>query len=784
MLKKRNFIWIILASLLVTTACYAQTAPKFDKTLSVKGLKENVVVRRDSRSIPYIEAKNEYDLYFAQGFETAKDRLWQMDLYRRVARGQLAELFGKQVLNEDKRWRKLGFSGIAEEGLKVLNPDLKKALAAYADGVNAYITSVDKKDLPVEFKILQYEPTEWKPTDTIVVGKILADSLSTTWWQDLNRLNLKKLPKDKYEAITNKVTPSDVILFGKDSAKTRTATAESNISLPKIDDELIEGIETAKEIRKKSLERIGFYAKDLAASNNWVISGKKTADGKAILANDPHLRPTAPGIWYLTHLSTPNLKVAGVTVPGVPGIILGHNDSIAWGATNVGPDVQDLYIEEFNDKGEYKTPDGWKKPRVRKEVIKVRSNLLKPETVDETLEVVETRNGVIYRESGGKKLALKWTARIPKNQEFEAFFLLNRAKNWNEFKSALKSYGGPMQNFVYADTKNNIGWYAAGRVPIRRKGEGALPYNGSTNDGEWLDYIPFEELPNLYNPPSGFIVTANQRIVGTDYKYQQLVRQFAAPWRAKRIYELIDSKDKITMDDVSDIQFDSYNIPLSSFAKEIVKRKAASTETLEVLKNWNGKMKADSVGATIASAINSCVGNEIASVNKPASGWMFRNTIMHWAIPNNEKRWLPAKYSSYDEMLKTCESKSIERLSKIKRLGTNKSNWKWGNYSQATFQHPLAAAPLIGGQFKANFTNVDGSGQTPNVGDSVSMRFVAKPANWDETRHTIPLGQSGNPQSKHWKDQFDSWRTGKSMVFPFSSEIVKSVAKETTLLMK
>ena len=780
---KNHLLLFAIFSLLTFsfTACYAQAVPKIDETLAVSGLKENVIVRRDKRSIPYIEAKNDSDLYFAQGYETARDRLWQMDLYRRVARGRLAELFGKQVLNEDKRWRKFGFSEIAEKSLKVISPDLRKALEDYARGVNAYIASVDKKQLPVEFQILQYEPEEWRATDTIVIGKILADGRSTTWWQDLNRVALKKLPAAKYDSITNKVSPRDVVLFGKDTIKVRENT-RSNTASFQPSDEIDEFVAEARKIRKSSLERIGFYAERLAASNNWVISGKRTADGNPILANDPHLRASAPGIWYLAHLSSPGMRVSGVTFPGVPGIILGHNQFIAWGATNVGPDVQDLYFEEFNEQGEYKTPDGWKKPVIRKEEVKFRPNPLSPKTESETLEVIETRNGVIYREVNGKKLALKWTARIPEFQEFEAFFKLNRAQDWKGFKKSLETYGGAAQNFVFADTKGNIGWHVGGKIPIRRQGEGEVPYDGVTKNGDWVSYIPFNELPNLYNPESGFIVTANQRIVGTDYKYQQLTRQFAAPWRARRIYDLIESKPKITIEDVAEIQHDSYNIPASEFAKEIVKRKAASPETIALIKGWNGRMTANSVAATIVTEINRCVGNEVASQNKPAGNWAIRNAILPRALPENDKLWLPKAYANWDALLKTCETKSLKRLGNLKRLGKDKSGWTWGKYNTSDFSHPLAVAPLIGGQFKASFTNVDGSGQTPNVGKSVSMRFIAKPANWDETRHVIPLGQSGDPQSKHWKDQFESWRTGNSSVFPFSVEAVADNTEKAILL--
>lgn len=778
MLRKTKLIWLIIASLMITTACFAQVDTKIDKTFSIKGLKENVIVRRDERSIPYIEAKSEADLYFAQGFETARDRLWQMDLYRRVARGQLAELFGKQVLDEDKRWRRFGFSQIAEESLKTMSPNLKIALENYARGVNAYIATLDKASLPVEFQILQYQPTEWKSTDTLVIGKILADGLGTTWYQDANVSSLKeKLSKEKFEQLTDKTTDYDVVLFGKDSEKAKGKSASI-----KFDNDLEKFVAESIETRKRSLIRTGFYAEELAASNNWVISGKRTKDGKAILANDPHLQASAPGIWYLINLSIPGMRVSGVTFPGVPGVVLGHNEYIAWGATNVGPDVQDIYIEKFNDKGEYQTPNGWKKPVVRKEVIKVRENLLKTDTKDEVIEVLETRNGVVIQDSSDAKIALNWTARNPSNQEFEAFILLNKAKNWNEFNNAVKTYGGASQNFVYADVDGNIGWHVGGVIPIRRTGEGLFPYDGTKNEGDWVSYIPYNELPSLYNPPSGFIVTANQRIVGTDYKYQQMTRQFAAPWRAKRITDLIRNNNKISMNDVSDIQHDVFNFPLSEFAREIVKRKAASEQTLEILKGWDGKMDAESIGATVANTINVCVGNKIAEENKPASGWSIRQTILIKAIPANDKLWLPKEYKNWDDILKVCDEQATESLSKNKVLGENSANWKWGKYNAADFSHPLAVAPLIGGQFKLSFDNVGGSGQTPNVGENVSMRFIAKPANWDETHHVIPLGESGDPKSQHWKDQFEYWKTGKPAIFPFTKEAVNKAAKELILL--
>jgi penicillin amidase len=776
MKNKFSSFWVVAFVLLASSFCLAQTAAK---NLSVAGLKETVTVRRDTRSIPYIEAKTEADLYFAQGYITASDRLWQMELLRRVSRGELAELFGKQVLEEDKRWRRYGFSKIAEDSMATLNPQLKKALEDYARGVNAYIATLDKESLPPEFKILQYQPTPWKPTDTICIGKILAEGLSSTFRQDLIRASLLKLDKDKLADLTSNITPFDVVLYGKDAAQVQSRI--TNYELPITDADLAFA-ETDAKIRQNSLSRVGLYAEDLAASNNWVISGKRTADGKAMLANDPHLQPAAPGIWYLTHLSTPDMRVSGVTFPGVPGIVLGHNAEIAWGATNVGPDVQDLYKETFNDKGEYKTPNGWEKIVVRREEIKVRPNLLSPATETQVLEVEETRNGAIITDEVGQKWALKWTARDPKNQEFEAFFKLNRAKNWTDFQTALKTYGGASQNFVYADVKGNIGWWAAGKIPIRKTGDGALPYDGATADGDWTGFIPFEELPHLYNPKEGFIVTANQRTVGTDYKYfGVMTRDAANPWRARRIYDLLKNNTKVTMDDVRDIQHDVYSGVLKDLANEIIKTNSASPETLAVLKTWDGKMTAGSKPALIINEIRNCTAQKISwGYNIPRQ--VVQERLSYWVIKEKPARWLPPDFASFTDVLKTCDTEVRKAITRSTDYGADEANWRWGKTFETNFFHPLSLVPLIGGQFALKAENISGSGVTPNVGPYVSMRHIASPGNWDATRHVIPLGQSGDPNNPHWKDQFEAWRTGTPAIFPFTKPAVEQNAKEIWVL--
>ena len=790
----------LILILIFSTACYAQTVePPVDKTLTIAGLKDKVTVRKDARSIPYIEAMNDEDLYFVQGFVTAIDRLWQMDLYRRVASGRTAELFGNAALERDKRWRRFGFQAIVEESYRNFSPEYKSILDNYARGVNAFIATLDKDSMPPEFNILQYTPEPWKATDSLIIGKILADGLSTSWHHDATRAKFKDLPKEKFDQLFIEKTPFDVLVVGKDEERVQIPNSKFQIQKskdqsPKIKDQssfdtktlenLFAFAEKDEAVRKSSLEEIGFYQEFNAASNNWVISGKRTLDGKPILANDPHLDASAPSIWYLTHLSTPKNRVSGVTFPGVPGIVLGHNEFIAWGATNLGPDVQDIFIKNFNDKNQYQTANGWQNAKVRIEEIKVRKNLLKPETEIIKLEVLETDDGVVIQDDGNKKIALKWTALDAKNNDFEAFYLLNRAKTWDEFKAALKTYGGATQNFIYADVAGNIGFHNGGRIPIRSSGDGSFPNDGAKNEGKWTGYIPFEELPNSLNPPEGFIVTANQRLAGDNYKYF-LGRSFADPYRALRIRQLIENNSKMTINDSMDIQKDIFSISYSNFAREIVRMEAAGSETLAVLRGFDGKTAADSKAAMLISemrgtflqkVLTGTIGKEKADNYR----WSMQNSFIDWLVREKPAVWLPKEFADYKTLL--LESDKTARENLTKKFGADESKWLFGKSSQFRFSHPLAQAPLIGALFAIEPFDYYGGFSTPNVGAAVSMRFVTSPGDWDKTRHAITLGQSGIPKSPHFKDQLNDWKSGNTPVFPFSKAMVEKSAKEVIVI--
>ncbi|HEX5736594.1 MAG TPA: penicillin acylase family protein [Blastocatellia bacterium] len=767
------------------------------------GLKRNVTVRRDERAITYIEAATEEDLYFAQGYATASDRLWQMDLLRRTGRGELSEIFGRGTLEEDKQYRTYGFTKLSETLLSECSPAMRAALEAYARGVNAFLDSRDDKTLPLEFRLLKYKPRAWSPADSIIIGKTFSVTLATTWQADVMRAALADLPVDRRDALLPEASSLDVLLVGSDGARKKTAAAPSPpgpLLRAAVEEISADALLAAMRAARRSLERVGLYAEGRAISNNWVVSGKHTTTGKPLLANDPHLAPSAPSIWYMSHLSTPDMRVAGVTIPGAPGIIIGHNERIAWGVTNLQADVQDLYIERFDQENlrRYKTPAGWREAEVRREQIKVRRGMADAATDTVEFEITVTEHGPIILQQGGNHYALRWTALDPKSVSFETFYKINHARNWNEFRAALRDYVEPAQNFVYADVNGRIGYYGAGKIPIRRTGDGSLPYDGSTGAGEWTGFIPFEKLPQLYDPPSGVIVTANNRIVGRDYPYL-LTREWASPYRARRIFDLLQSKGKLSADDFRAIQGDTYSFAGIIFAREVVKifRNSAQAgnadgwmETLRLFESWDGHVRPESRASVLAAEMRGAFRRRIlAAALGPARSqtyaWSNVDTFIDRIITERLREWLPEGFKDYAELLRACYADARQAL--VKLLGADESQWRWGHpaYAQAQFPHPLASAPFVGQQFKiAPFpqTGSRSSLTTVNVGAAVSMRFIADTSDWDGTQQGIPLGQSGDPSNPHWADQLSDWRGVTPRRFPFTRKAVAEAAKQTLVL--
>ena len=779
----------------------AAAIPASDEIV-LNGLRERVLVRRDERGIPYIEAANEDDLYFAQGFVVASDRLWQMDLLRRTAAGNLSEVLGQITLESDKRHRVLGFGALADSLVNRLAAPVRAQLEAYCRGVNAYIDSCDVASLPPEFGYLQYRPTHWRPADSLLVGKLMGETLSTTWPLDITRAARADLPRDKRDAIAQASSPWEAPVAYNDGPENKGAGSSGRSRAVLHNAEamggILEELFAINRTMQEALSRVGLYAPELAASNNWVVSGKRTASGKPLLANDPHLAPSAPSIWYMAHLSAPGLRVAGVTFPGTPGIVLGHNQYIAWGATNLGADVQDLYIEQFDkeNKNRYKANDGWHDAQIRKETLLVRKNLKDPATDPVSFDVTVTSHGPIVLERASVRYALRWVLLESDAAELTAFYAINRARNWKDFCAALKEFPGPSQNFVYADVEGHIGYYGAGKIPIRRKGDGSLPYDGSVDEGDWTGYVPFEKLPHVYDPPGGMIATANNRIVGTGYPFH-LTSDWAPPYRARRIMDLLQAKQKLTPADFSAIQGDVYSISAADFAQrfiDVVTKDGGAgddrdlQETLELLKKWDGRILADSRAALILSETRGAFRGRVlkaglgAALAAQASGDI-GSTFLDFLIREQPREWLPAEFKSYSELMRACEKEARESLTK--RLGADSSQWTWGRLVIGRFQHPLAIPLLTGEKFTIlPFPQAGSSGTFPtvNVGTGVSMRLIADVADWDDTHQGITLGESGNPASPHWTDQLKDWKAVTTPIFPFSKEAVVKAARQTVQL--
>lgn len=798
-----SLLRLLLLALLVSPIdpqpARSQTPAPSPAVVQISGLRERVTIRRDDRGIPYISASNDEDLYFAQGYATASDRLWQMDLFRRTARGELSEILGNATLEEDKRHRTLGFAQAADAEVAQAPPKSRALLEAYAKGVNAYIDSLGPKDFPPEFQLLQYRPRPWTPADSLAVVKLFFESLSNTWRLDVMREALAGLPSEKLSALLPEMSPLDVLVMGKDTkamtGKPTQGFEVTNGFSPALAEVLMQ--DEAAQIR--SLGRVGLHAEALAASNNWVVSGKHTVSGKPLLANDPHLAPSAPSIWYLAHLSAPGVRVAGVTAAGLPGVVIGHNDHIAWGFTNVGPDVQDLYVEKFDSANplRYMTPAGWRDAEVRHEQIKVRKGFTDTATEIVNHDVTVTRHGPIILERDSRRYALRWTALDPKLNNPGGVYALNRARNWREFTTALRAYTPPMQNIVYADTEGHIGYYAAGVVPIRKSGDGAVPYDGSTDAGEWVSFIPFEKLPQLYDPPSGMIITANQRIVGTDYPHF-LTHSWAQPYRARRIHELLNKNQKHSADTFRQILGDTYSIAGSTFAKAIAKtlKGHAATQqdqklqqTLTAFESWDGHVNADSRVAplvaqmriaTRSKVLTAALGPDLVKIFQ----WSNFDTTLDKIITEQPREWLPKEFASYADLYLAAYQDARQAVTKS--LGADESKWLWGEMAKARFPHPLAVAPLVGLQFAIPPVPQNGTGglvgATVNVGASVSMRFIADPSAWDKTQHGIALGESGVPSSKNWSDQLADWRAVTPRAFPFTEPGIAAATQHTLTL--
>jgi len=778
------FLVIVLLALLAGAAGWLYwraraCLPQLDGSLSLPGLAAPVEVLRDQRGVPHLRAHSLDDLLYAQGYVTAQDRLWQMDLSRRAAAGELAEVFGERALRLDIDNRTLGLRRICARALAEVGPEDRKLLEAYTRGVNAFI-SAHRDRLPVEFLMLRYHPQPWQPVDCFLVAMNLTKTLSTSWPDDLMRERIRaKLTPELYADLFPDHSPLDhpvatPVPAGKPTAETvdPNALTESvlaalgywNDARPAEPDEKFLSADV-------HLPRLG--------SNNWVLSGAHTQSGKPLLANDPHLPHSIPSVWYMIHLKAPGLNVSGVSLPGLPAVIIGHNERIAWGVTNTYPDVQDLYVESFNfrNPNRYLYNGQWIEDEERDEVIRVRNKR------DYTLHVKTTRHGPVVSEDGGRALALRWVALEPHALRYP-FLKINQAGNWEEFEAALSEFTGPMQNFVYADGDGNIGFLAAGWVPIRHKGDGSVPRPGSTDEYGWTGYIPFGQLPQSFNPPEGILATANGRIVPDDYPYF-LTHQWDAPYRTARIYELLQAGANFSPNDMLRIQTDIRSLEDLWLKEQLLAAAVHSPPSgdaqyaLNLLRQWDGEARADS-GATLVCEVTRRA--LLERIVKPRLGddlsgyhWPMSPTFLENVLRERPGRWLPPGDADFEATLMASLEEGIRRIPGL--VGSSRRNaWKWGDAIPLIFHHPLGGGlPLADrlfnvGPFPQAGTPTTVKQTTRSVGPS--MRMVVDFSNFDNSMQNITLGQSGQVFSPYYRDQFEAWYGGRSFPMLFSDAAV------------
>jgi penicillin amidase len=810
----RVVLWLLLAVLLLLACAvgYAyhvahSALPQLDGELRVAGLSALVTVTRDTHGVPTIEAATLEDLFFAQGYVTAQDRLWKMDVMRRFAGGELSEILGEDTVKLDREQKILGLRAAARKQLEMASPRDRSYFEAYARGVNAFI-SANGNRLPIEFRILGYAPKPWTSEDSVVIGNQMVKDLNYRYFYDA-------LAREKVLAKLGPELTADLYVnrswHDRPPTVMREDVNEPDRPAGDSDDEDDDSPDT-------SVTRNNFVPSALAnslpeelpvnGSNDWVVSGAHSITGKPLLSNDMHLGHQMPNLWYEAHLHSGTFDVAGVTLPGVPYVIVGHNQRVAWGFTNVGPTVTDVYVENFNDQGAYQTPKGWVQPEHRSEVIHVKD---KP---DVNIDVKITRHGPIVTElvpGETRPLALRWTLydgmRVP-------FFDVDAAQNWEEFTKAFSQLDAPGQNVVYADVDGNIGYHTTGKVPIRASGDGSLPVNGADDAHEWTSYIPSEKLPNTYNPPSGIIATANGRITPDGYP-NSVSMEWEAPWRTERIYHVLESGRKFSPADMLALQTDIHSEATLFAAERLVyavdhaaKPSARAKQAADLMRSWDGRMLATSAAPTIA---ENAIGELRRLLLEPKLGmappqsrkdadselyketqknvvdwktylWLQRSVWMENILLRRPKRWLPDKYPNYDELL----TAAVEAAVNQPKVPNDLASWRWGAFNAVEIQHPvLGKIPLVKYWSGPGVQEQSGSGYTVKAVTRYhgpSERFTANLADLDQSTLNIVTGQGGNFLSPYYMDQWKAWYEGSTFQLPFSEKAVAAAKAHQLVL--
>jgi penicillin amidase len=778
--------------------------PQVEGTTNASGLLDEATIIRDHWGVPHVYASNSHDLFFTEGYAHAQDRFWQMEFNRRIGSGRLAEILGESALESDRFIRTVGWHRTAAAELDLLDGELRSALEAYAEGVNAYIAD-HRGRWGLEFTVLgltgvKIDPEPWTPLNTLTWAKVMAWDLGGNMDQELLRAHI-------------------VARLGTGALRLLTSTYPDDS--PVIAPHPVSGAALSAVPDAARLMHV-LGSGDGIGSNNWVVAGSRTETGSPLLADDTHLGVQMPSIWYEVGLHCqpqgPDCpyNVVGFSFVGAPGVIIGHNDRIAWGVTNLGPDVQDLFIERVNPENpnQYDYQGQWLDMELIREEILVAGRDDEEEDNPVIVTVRTTRHGPIINDVvggpegewsyGWQPLALSWTALQP-GTLMRSVLLLDKAANWEEFREALSYWDAPSQNIVYADVEGNIGYQAPGRIPIRSEGNGSMPVPGWSGDYDWVDAIPYDDLPRLFNPPEGYIVTANNAVVGSDFPYF-ISMDWDPGYRASRITEMIEADPSLSIADMQAIQADSCPVwargvlpYLSTLSTPEDPRLA---QALSILRGWDGCAVRDSAGAALFESfavhlLDATFGDEMGEqlLSGARAGAMVALVEL---LGQAASPWFDdvttLEQETRDDMMLDALEQAVEELTDT--LGRDMARWRWGDLHTVTFENQSLGQCGIGpieALFNRGPVSVDGTNGTVNatgysmnspyaVSHLTSQRQIVDLADFGRSATMHTTGQSGHPFHRHYDDMIDPWRNIEYHAMLWSRAAVEAEAEATLLL--
>jgi penicillin amidase len=768
-IKNRPFIWLPVGLVVILAGLWLRSSTARDGVLELVGLIQPVEVYRDRFDVPHVYAQSADDAYFALGYLHAQDRLWQMELSRRAGSGRLAELFGTDALEQDRFMRTLGLRRAAEANLAQLDPSTQASLQAYAKGVNAGMA--ESRWLPIEFYLAGApRPEPWHPADSLVWLKTLAWRLSGNWWEEL--LNLRLQSRLSAAQLADLFPP-----YPGDAPQTLPDVSAWYAQAARPVDRLL------AQHRDEADKSIG--------SNNWVVDGSRSASGKPLLANDPHLPLTAPSIWYFAHLHAPGLNVIGAGLPGVPGILLGRNDRVAWAFTNTNPDSQDVFVERLvpGKPGHYQTPGGEARFAEFTETLRVKG------APDEVMPIRVSRHGPVISSADadarqaappGTVLALSWVGLRADDMTIRFMLNAGRAQNAEQLKAAARDFHSPQQNIVYADAEGRIGFIAAGKVPLRSEGNGLrgrLPAPGWLALYDWQGMIPFEQLPQRSASADGKIVTANQKITPQDYPHF-ITSGWALPYRAERISALLDQRAHHDVPSFAALQNDVFNPVAAELMPRMLSIGAEdelSRQVLRRMREWDYRMAADAAQPLVFAAWLRHL-HEILTKDKLGEFYElvgdYNPAFLSRVLNDRERsaeRWCRNSASAPTPCVEEIRLALQGALAELRRhYGDEPAQWRWGRAHISVFANqPFGQLPGLGRLFNIeaesaggmDTVNVSGyryDGRTGRyLGESgPAFRAIYDLAEPDNSVFILGTGQSGRPWSSHYRDMNSAWAEG------------------------